>query len=637
MSEKRTVQVMRVFLSAWLGAVLSSGAQPATEPLKPVTLQLKWEHQFQFAGYYVAKELGYYREAGLDVDIVPGGPSLDVTEAVLSGRADFGVGTSGLLLDYAMGKPVVVLGVIYQHSPLALIMRADTPSTTMEDLLGQSIMMEAQSADLLAMFRRGGLPLDSLTLLGHSGVANDLFRQDVDAISAYLTDEPYALDQLGVPYFILSPRSYGIDFYGDNFFTRRELMESDEEGVLRFREATLRGWQKALQEPEMAVDLILEKYTQRKSRAHLLYEARGTRDLMTQLVTPGYMLPGRWEHIAETYIEVGMLEEVPDLSGFIFEMIPEGRGMLKEVPVWVWQVVFLTMSLLAFFVIVSMHFHNLSRVLRLEITKREETETQLIATNEALTLAKEDAEEACRKKTWFVANVSHDLRAPISSVVGLCNIFKHHSKSLDLPDKFDTFLDQLHSGSEFLMMMLNNILDVSSAEMDSAAVRPEAIALDDWTTSIANLVQPLADERNISIRVESSPVGSVVQADRTRLSQILLNLIQNAIKFSPSNGIVAVDIAAQLEQLELTVRDNGPGVSPEEQEQLFELFAQGTKGPSLRSGGGLGLSIVDRNARLLGGAVKISDAQPSGAVFSVTIPLSQEIIVNSREDMSSQG
>ena len=95
-------------------------AGAGSKSLEKVTLQLKWTHAFQFAGYYAALENGYYRDAGLDVEILAGGPYMDVVTQVVSGLADFGVGTSGLLLDYAAGKPIKVLGVVYQHSPSCL-------------------------------------------------------------------------------------------------------------------------------------------------------------------------------------------------------------------------------------------------------------------------------------------------------------------------------------------------------------------------------------------------------------------------------------------------------------------------------------------------------------------------------------
>ena len=153
--------ITRIFVVLSLIATSPSVSAEEEKDLEPVVLQLKWSHQFQFAGYYMAKELGYYENEGLDVEIRAGSSTLNVTEEVLSGRADFGVGTSSLLLDYAAGKPVVVLGVIYQHSPLVLLMPTEESFNTIERIAEGPVMMESHSGDLLAMLRRAGL--DSLS------------------------------------------------------------------------------------------------------------------------------------------------------------------------------------------------------------------------------------------------------------------------------------------------------------------------------------------------------------------------------------------------------------------------------------------------------------------------------------------
>jgi ABC-type nitrate/sulfonate/bicarbonate transport system substrate-binding protein len=114
----KTQRGMLALLVALLVALLSTGAAHALEAVK---LQLKWRPQFQFAGYYVAAEQGFYREAGLDVTILPGGPNIDAIAAVVDGRAEFGVGSSGALVDRARGRPVVVLAAIFQHSPAILL------------------------------------------------------------------------------------------------------------------------------------------------------------------------------------------------------------------------------------------------------------------------------------------------------------------------------------------------------------------------------------------------------------------------------------------------------------------------------------------------------------------------------------
>lgn len=584
--------------------------------LEPVVLQLKWSHQFQFAGYYMAKELGFYENEGIDLEIRPGSSSLNVTEEVLSGRADFGVGTSSLLLDYAAGKPVVVLGVIYQHSPLVLIMRTEKPSDTIERVAEGPVMIEPNSGDLIAMLRRAGFSIDQLDITGHAPNVIGLLESVDDAfsISAYQTDEPYTLLQKNISFNTFSPKTYGIDFYGDNFFTTQDTLKDRGELVRGFREATFLGWKEAIRDPEKAISLILSKYPATADREKLRYEARVTMDLMTNLVEPGYMNLERWKHISNTFQEVGMLDESPDLDGFVF------MEKKLKIPAWFWRTLLGVCLLSLFLALLSFHFKRLSARLEQEIKLRLKIEEDLKKSNKELTIAKAISEEANLKKTWFITNVSHDLRAPVSSMISLAQIFDHHGKSLNLPDKFNRFLKQLNSGGEFLMLLLDNILDHSAFEMNATSVCPERVDFAKCFNNIVNLVQPLADEKDISIRVQWKGEQDDAMMDRTRLSQIVLNLLHNAIKFSPKSEVVSLDLNLEDEELHIRIGDSGQGIPAERQKDLFQMFGESEKTGARHSSTGLGLSIVKRNVDLLGGTIQVEQGRPNGATFQVVLP-----------------
>jgi ABC-type nitrate/sulfonate/bicarbonate transport system substrate-binding protein len=139
-----------------------------------VRLQLKWRHAFQFAGYYTAVEKGFYKDAGLEVEIIEGTPKTHTTEEVLSGRAQYGVGTSSLILERKAGKPVVVIANIFQHSPQVLIARKFTENQSIHDLIGRRLMLEPQSEELLAYLKAEGVPLSSIRIQPHSFSIDDL-------------------------------------------------------------------------------------------------------------------------------------------------------------------------------------------------------------------------------------------------------------------------------------------------------------------------------------------------------------------------------------------------------------------------------------------------------------------------------
>ena len=291
--------------------------------LENVTLQLKWLHQFQFAGYYAAQQKGYYRDAGLDVTIVPATPGKDPVLDVIGGKAQYGVGTSSLLLLRNAGKPVVVLGVIFQHSPFILVTREQSANQTVHDLVGKRLMLEPQSEELVAYLKQEGMPLDKMKLIDHSYNLKDLIEGKVDVVSGYITDDPDVLERANFPYHAYTPRAAGIDFYGDNLFTTDNELKNHPARARAFREASLKGWQYALQHPDEIIDLIISSYAPQSDRAHLKYEAEQIRQLIQpNLVEIGYMHTGRWQHIADTYTGLGMLPKGVDLATFMFDAHP---------------------------------------------------------------------------------------------------------------------------------------------------------------------------------------------------------------------------------------------------------------------------------------------------------------------------
>ena len=285
----------------------------AAENPEKITLQLKWLHQFQFAGYYAAIHKGFYAEEGLEVELLEpevGQNSLDV---LLAGEADFAVSASDIVKRVAEGDPLVALGVIYQHSPLVLVSLWDSGIETLHDLAGKTLIMEANLADLLAMFKAEGVDISELKFIPHGFSVDGLVDGEGAALSAYVTDEPFVLRRMGFETRVFSPRASGIDFYGDNLATTRELAEKDPGKVDRFLRASLRGWEYALQNEDEIIDLILSDYSQRKTREELEYEAMKTRILVRpDLVEIGYMNPGRWAYISQVFKEVGLLDQTVD-------------------------------------------------------------------------------------------------------------------------------------------------------------------------------------------------------------------------------------------------------------------------------------------------------------------------------------
>ncbi|HEX4329367.1 MAG TPA: diguanylate cyclase, partial [Burkholderiales bacterium] len=252
---------------------------------------------------------------------------------------------------------------------------------TVQDLVGKRIELTQHEAELYAYLRREGVARDRIKELPSSFGIKHLIDGETDAISGYSTDEPFALQQAHFRYSIFSPRSSGIDFYGDTLFTSAKTARSSPQQVAAFRAASLRGWQYALDHPEEMADLILTKYGTRHSREHLLFEAAELRRLMQpQLIELGHLNPGRWLHIAAVYAEVGLLPEDYELHGFIFD--PNLRPDLS----WAYRGLMAALLLTLFMGVLALREAHNNRRLRTEISKREEMELQLRETNERLGL-----------------------------------------------------------------------------------------------------------------------------------------------------------------------------------------------------------------------------------------------------------
>jgi class 3 adenylate cyclase/ABC-type nitrate/sulfonate/bicarbonate transport system substrate-binding protein len=295
--------------------------------LDPVSLQLKWKHQFQFAGYYAALEQGFYRDAGLDVTIRGGGPDIDAAEAVAGGQADFGVCGSNVLREWAMGRHLVALAVIFQQTPAIILVPRRADIRSVSDLGGRTLMDAPGSDEIAAMLKHEGVDYAALPRVDHRGDPRDLLVGKADAMVAYSTSEPFVLEQLGAAFRTFSPAAYGVDFYGDNLCTSEAEVKAHPERVAAFRAASLEGWAYALAHKEATVDLILKTYSAKKSREALLFEAAHT-DLLVRRRADhiGQQNAEHWRKIATTYRKLGLLADDTLPAGLMWNREDEIEG-----------------------------------------------------------------------------------------------------------------------------------------------------------------------------------------------------------------------------------------------------------------------------------------------------------------------
>jgi len=313
------------------GAVLADSSSPYTH----VSLQLQWKYQYQFAGFFAAKEKGFFREAGLDVEIREYQKGLDVIGEVVSGRADFGVTSGSIIPEYFNGKPLFFMANFLKQSPLALITQPEI--TSLESLRGKKVMGIEKSPDsvsLLHMLHKFGISLHDIVPVPVTFTIDAFQNREVAARSIFKTNEMYYLNKAGIKYNIFSPAAYGMEDYENNLFTTQKMWRTRPEQVQRFREACIKGWEYTLEHREEMVDLILDRYnTQQKSREALLFEAKLVEQMILPLVHPvGSIEESRIRMIAEEFMQAGYMKAMPPnrLAAFYFHENPKRIVLTKE-------------------------------------------------------------------------------------------------------------------------------------------------------------------------------------------------------------------------------------------------------------------------------------------------------------------
>jgi|SRR3989344_2700224 len=257
---KKRVFGLVVVLVIIVGIVLFLTSESEQNDLDKVTVRLKWLHQSQFAGYYVAEKEGFYKEEGIDVRLIPGGAETPSIQIVAGGSEQFGVsGMVQLIEARKQGIPVVALATTYRKNPL-IWFGIDESIKTPQDLVGKNVGLTVGSnSDLLfrAMLKKNGVDIEDINIVPVKYDLSLLLEREVDMYEGYLTDQPISAELAGYKTYVLNPSDYGIYFYGDTLFTTEEMIKENPDLVNRFTKATLRGWQFAYDNPEKAVDYVL--------------------------------------------------------------------------------------------------------------------------------------------------------------------------------------------------------------------------------------------------------------------------------------------------------------------------------------------------------------------------------------------
>ncbi|MFP4621744.1 MAG: ATP-binding protein [Bacteroidales bacterium] len=260
-----------------------------------------------------------------------------------------------------------------------------------------------------------------------------------------------------------------------------------------------------------------------------------------------------------------------------------------------------------------------------DITDQKETELALKSSKQNLLVAKERAEESDRLKSAFLANMSHEIRSPMNGILGFTQLLLSRTSE---DDELKDYLDIIYERGNYLLQIIDDIIDISKIEANQLKIEKKQFCLNDllndlYHTYKAELESNKKKDIHFELFIDFSRESSFIYSDKTRLHQILSNLISNALKFTKKGSIKFGYEQKDSDTLQFFVKDTGIGIPKEKQKDVFDRFRQAEEGSSSKSydGTGLGLSISRNLVRLLNGNMWVESEEGKGSAFYFTIPL----------------
>jgi signal transduction histidine kinase/CheY-like chemotaxis protein len=254
------------------------------------------------------------------------------------------------------------------------------------------------------------------------------------------------------------------------------------------------------------------------------------------------------------------------------------------------------------------------RTAELEAAKREVEEF-----SRSVLLAKEEVERGSKFKDQFLSTMSHELRTPLNAVLGFSDLLADERYG-PLNDRQQRYVTHIHTGGKHLLKLISDILDLSKIEAGRMELTREHVTVASAFAEVISGLYPLAEKKSQALLQKVEP-NLHVYADAMRFKQILVNLVANAIKFTPEDGRIELVARRVEDQVRMEVRDNGPGIPPDQQQRIFEAFVRLTQTGSATEGTGLGLAITSRLVELHGSKLGIESQPGEGTSFYFSLPL----------------
>jgi signal transduction histidine kinase/DNA-binding response OmpR family regulator len=249
----------------------------------------------------------------------------------------------------------------------------------------------------------------------------------------------------------------------------------------------------------------------------------------------------------------------------------------------------------------------------------QERTAELEAAKNSILHAKEELERASKFKDQFLSTMSHELRTPLNAILGFSDLLPDERYG-PLNDRQRRYVAHIHTSGQHLLSLINDILDLSKIEAGRLELAFEGVRLEAAFTEVLGTLQPLADKKSQTL-IRQVDSNLCVRADPTRFKQILMNLIGNAIKFTPESGRIELAARSMDGQIRVEVRDSGPGIPPEDQQRIFEAFYRRAESGKAVEGTGLGLAITERLVHMHGSRLGVESQPGQGTCFHFSLPV----------------
>jgi len=549
-----------------------------------VSLQLQWKHQFEFAGYYMAKEKGFYEEVGLDVDIKEFEYHINIVEDVVANKTTYATNYSNLVQDRANGKDIVLLSAMMQSSPHILVSLKSSGIKSISDFKNKRIMINSsaqKTAVFTAMLKANKVYENDLIKVKHTFNIQDLIDGKTDLVACFSSNELFVLDEKGIEYDIWNPKDYGFDFYDVILFTSAKELENNPKRVEDFRTASLKGWKYAFSHIEETVDLILKKYnTQNKTKEALIYEANTLKKLAyLGSDTLGHIDKTKIKNIYGVYNLSHLVSGNLNLDTFIYKRAMEDSENRHKIDLELVKNISIVM-LIIFFLVAYRHFilRRVNEGLHEQIKK--EVEANRLKDNILY------QQQKMAEMGEIIASIAHQWKQPLA-VLNVTSATLKEKNTADILSKEE--LNDSLADAEVTILQMSQTMEDFLSYFNPTKNKEDFSLLEAVEKAILIISQTLRKEEvEVSLEIDEN---LSINGFKEEYIQVLITIFVNATEAlkDTKNKSIRCKAYRDNDKNILEISDNAGGISKDIIHRIFEPYFT-TKHQS--QGTGLGLHIA---------------------------------------------